>query len=96
MKDIIHIKYFGSIRAAAQKSGEDVEFSPGVSIFSLMEQLCSLQGGALRGELFSGSELRDDVTVSLNGKIIRHEVVKEKCLEQGDTLALLPIFPGGG
>ena len=96
---MLHIRYFGSIRAAArknQKSEENVEYIPGETVCDLMERLCGLHGEAFRGELFSGDELREDVTISLNGTILRHETANEIVLKNDDTLSLFPIFPGGG
>ena len=96
----IGIQYFGSIRAAAKKSEEKVKFSADITIYRLLRQIaCQHKNESnLQGEIFdeSGENLRDDLMVTLNGKIINHESAFETNLNPGDTLSLFPIFPGGG
>jgi len=96
VKDIIQIQYFGSIRAAAQKSAEALEVSPETSIFQFLERLAETYGDVLRGELMAQGRLRDDLTISLNGAIIQHAAADEIILRPDDTVALFPLFPGGG
>jgi len=96
MKDMIQIQYFGSIRAATQKSAEELALSPETSIFQFLERLAEAYGDALRGELMAEGQLRDDLTISLNGSITKHEAAGDIFLRPGDTLALFPLFPGGG
>ena len=94
----IQIQYFGSIRAAAKKSGEKVEFAAGITAYRLLRQLASFDGPEFQGEIFgeNGKDLRDDLTVTLNGTIIDHSSLTEIKLNPGDALSLFPIFPGGG
>ena len=96
----IQIQYFGSIRAAAKKSEEKTEFAADTTIYRLLQQLVSFydDDDNFRGEIFDNNreELRDDVTVTLNGTIINHAEAHEIKLNQGDALSLFPIFPGGG
>ena len=94
----IQIQYFGAVRAAAKKSEEKVDFAVGITVYSLLRQVaCNYENG-FRGEIFdiNGDELRDDLTVSLNGAIISRTDACETILKQGDVLSLFPIFPGGG
>ena len=93
---MIRIQYFGSIRDAACKKEEELEFLPGTTVFELLEGLCGRCGEALRGELMDGGKLRSDVGVSLNGAMIWHAAARETLLRPGDVVALLPLFPGGG
>ena len=92
----MHIQYFGSIRAAAQKSGEELEISSSTSLFRLLENLTKQYDEDFCGEILAEGRLRDDLTLSLNGRIVGHEASKDVFLQQDDTLALLPMFPGGG
>ena len=93
---MIRIQYFGSIRAAAGKNEEELELSPGTTVFKLLEALCGRYGEAFRGELMDGGKLRNDMAVSLNGTMIWHTAADETLPRPGDVLALLPLFPGGG
>ena len=96
MKVFIQIQYYGSVRAAAGKREEEMEASPGTSVFQLLKILAERYGDAFRGELINNGQLRDDIGVSLNGTLFRHEMMTRISLQDGDTLALLPLFPGGG
>ena len=93
---MLHIQYFGSIRAAAGKKEEDLELSPGTSLFRLLETLSQRYGETFRGELLDGGQLRNDIALSLNGKMIWRAAAEETLLRPGDLLALYSLFPGGG
>ena len=97
----IEVQYFGSVRAAAKKSKDEVEFVPNMTVYGLLRQLaCDYANDAenFQGEIFgeNGRELREDLTVTVNGTIINHASASDIKLEAGDVLALFPIFPGGG
>ena len=96
MKDFIQIQYFGSIRAATKKSSEELALPPDTSVYQLLERLAEAYGDVLRDEFMAEGQLRDDLTVSLNGSITKHEAAGEIFLRPGDALALFPLFPGGG
>ena len=92
------LQYFGLIRAAAGKSEEEMALSADTSVYALLQRLSAAYGGAFRDEIFEagGHRLREDVTVTLNGAVIAHAAAGDICPKPGDTLALFPIFPGGG
>ena len=92
------IQYFGSIRAAAKKSEEKLEFVAEATIYDLLQQVVCLHEKNFRGEIFDGDgkKLRDDLMVTLNGTIIDHSNATEINLNPGDVVSLFPIFPGGG
>ena len=98
----ISIQYFGSVRAAAKKSEEKMTFAANTTIYDLLRKLVCLceneNENDFRGEIFDngGKNLREDLTVTLNGTIINHADAAEIKLQQGDALSLFPIFPGGG
>ena len=94
----VRVQYFGSIRGAAQKA-EDVKILPeDMTALRLLRLLADEYGEGFRGEVFAENPglLRDDVTLAVNGAILRHEAAGETLLRQDDTLALFPVFPGGG
>ncbi|MCL2517156.1 MAG: MoaD/ThiS family protein [Oscillospiraceae bacterium] len=88
----IRIQYYGSIRAAAQKSEEQMDVSANMTVYQLLQQL------DLQDELFESENknIREDVTILINGNIINHEDTLDLNIQPGDIIALLPIFPGGG
>jgi len=94
----IGIQYFGSVRAAAKKSEEKLEFAADTTIYDLLRQLTALHEENFRGEIYDidGKKLRDDLTVALNGTIINHSNAADIKLQANDVLSLFPIFPGGG
>ena len=94
--DIVHIQYFGSVRAAANGAGEQAHLAGGTSVLGLLRQLADAHGEGFGGEVFAGGTLRDDLTVSVNGAIIQHAAADEIILRPDDTVALFPLFPGGG
>ena len=94
----IRIQYFGSIRAAAQKAEEDAAIAESITVLQLLQRLADVHGDGFGGEILAagGTALRDDLTVMLNGTILKHEASGDSLLRPGDVLALFPIFPGGG
>jgi len=94
----VRIQFFGSIRAAAQKPEGWAPLAGNTTVLQLLRELAGVYGEGFRGELLAagGEKLRDDLTVTLNGTIIKHQAAGELLLRPGDTLALFPLFPGGG
>jgi len=94
----IRIQYFGSIRAAAQRSEDEAALAGDTTVYRLLLRLADGYGEGFRGEVLaeSGGALRDDLTVAVNGAIIQHEAADEFLLRPGDVVALFPLFPGGG
>jgi len=96
LTETVQLQYFGSVRAAAGCAGEEISLARGISVLQLLQQRAEIKGEAFRGEVLSGEALRDDLAVSVNGAIIQHAAAEEIILQPGDTVALFPIFPGGG
>ena len=93
----VHIQYFGDIRAAAHKNGEEMEITPGIAAYEFLKRLADINGKAFRQEIFQrDGKLRDDLTVTVNKAIINHDAAANTYLEPGDVLSLFPVFPGGG
>ena len=95
----VRVKFFGSIGAAAGKSGDEVELSPDTTLCGLLRGLADAYGESLGEELFDEnglSGLRDDVMVTLGGVIVNHANAAQINLKPGDEIALFPVFPGGG
>lgn len=92
----VQIQYYGPIRAAANKSADDVV--PGSTVFELLQKLADGYGPVFRGEIFKEGDdgLREDLTVTVNGAIVSHEATRGITTAQGDVIGLLPVFPGGG
>ena len=93
----IKVQYFGSVRAAVLKSEEDVGVGLNITAYQLLQKLADDYGENFREEIFEKkTNLREDVTVTVNGKIIAHTEIAQTNLKPGDTVALFPTFPGGG
>ena len=90
-------QFFGSIGEAAGKSRDETKLRPGATVRGLLNELTDACGESFREELFGESDgLRDDVTVTVNGAIIKHGDIDKIGLKPGDVIAFFPIFPGGG
>jgi len=96
LTETVQLQYFGSVRAAACCAEEQAPLAENTSVLQLLHQLADAHGEAFRGEVLSGEALRDDLTASVNGAIIQHAAAEDIVLQPGDTVALFPIFPGGG
>ena len=94
----IHIKYFGSVRGAVQKAGEVKTLPESGTVLQLLQLLAGEYGEGFVGEVLTEAQdqPREDVTLAVNGKIISHAAAGEFVLQQGDALALFPVFQGGG
>jgi len=92
------IQYFGAFRAAANMEKEEVVFTPNTTLFVLLAKLASKNGETFRGEVFAadGESLREDITVTVNGAIVKHKNVPKVYLQPEDVIQLFPVFPGGG
>ena len=92
------ISYYGAIRAAAGKSGEEVSVAKESTVYQLLRSIANVHGDGFFGEIFEADsgELREDLTVTVNDKAIDHALVLSYTLTMDDKLALFPIFPGGG
>jgi len=69
-----------------------MDVSANMTVYQLLQQL------DLQDELFESENknIREDVTILINGNIINHEDTLDLNIQPGDIIALLPIFPGGG
>ena len=94
----VQTQYFGSIREAARKNGEDIDLISDTTAYQLLQKLAGDYGEDFRNEIFQGGGeiLRDDLTVTVNGTIVSHTGTAGIKLKQGDVIALFSIFPGGG
>ncbi|MCL2486961.1 MAG: MoaD/ThiS family protein [Oscillospiraceae bacterium] len=99
----VTLRFFGSIRAAAGSDEAAIDVVSGRTVYELLQSLAERYGVGFREEIFATGgnaagedELRDDLTVSVGGVIIGHANLRRKIIENGDEIALLPTFPGGG
>ena len=94
----VRVQYLGQVGVIAQRKEEELEIPSGAIVRELLQRLSSKYGKAFDGEVFQedGENLRDDMTVVVNGTAVRQLEYLNTRLKQDDTVALLPIFPGGG
>ena len=95
----IQLRFFGSIRVAAQKISEEWEHIPGTTVYSLMQALSGAFGQSMRDELLDDNApggLREDLMVTVNEAIISKKDAGVIMVDAGDSVSLFPMFPGGG
>jgi len=97
-KTCVTINLFSSIRYAAGASTIEIMFPSGRTVYELLSFVADKYGKELKDELFlpDGNELRDDLTIIVNGMIARQSAALEKKIEDSTVITLLPVFPGGG
>ena len=96
---MIHVRFFGSIKESAGISSVDMELTPDTTLFDFLLTLAEKYGKELHSEILdesTSSGLRGDLMLTHNDVIINHEIVTGVILNPGDSVALLPTFPGGG
>jgi molybdopterin converting factor small subunit len=93
----IQVQLYGQFGEAAGRSADEVGLSAGATVSGLLGELADAYGRSFRDEIFDSSGgLRDDVMVTVNKAIVKHEDAAEIKMEPGDSIALFPIFHGGG
>ena len=93
------LRFFGSIRAAAGKSNDELSIPSDTTVYGLIITVSDIYGVKMRDELLdekSPDGLRDDLMITVNDAIINHEKGAGTRINQGDNVALYPMFPGGG
>ena len=98
LKVKVQLLFFSSIREATGKGEDEVYIHAGSTVYELLQLLLDTYGDAFKGEIFlpSKEDLRDDLTISINGVIKDHSAINTVKVSDGDIIALLPTFPGGG
>ncbi len=94
----VRIQYFGSARVITQKAEEEIQATPDATVYELLQKLSGRYGAAFISELFGEDResLRDDVAIAVNGAITNQTDLLRVKIKPGDTVALLPVFVGGG
>jgi len=98
LKIKVQLLFFSSIRSATNKDQDEVYIHSESTVYELLQFLSSIYGDKFKGEIFQPStdDLRDDLTVSVNGIIAEHSKINTMKVTDGAIIALLPTFPGGG
>ena len=94
----IKVQYLGPVRVVVNKREEEIELSLKATIYELLRKLSDVYGKTFEREVFedNGENVRDDLIVTVNGKVIKQlDGVRTK-VNLGDVVSLLPIFAGGG
>jgi len=94
----VRVQYLGQIRVIANTKEEELEIPSSAMVEELLSKLSGMYGKNFDGEVFmeDGKNLRDDLTVAINGTAIRQLDYLNTRLKQNDVVTLFPIFPGGG
>ena len=94
----LKIRYAGPVASTLKKKEEIVEVAPGSTLRQLLERLVDSYGKGLRDEVLDddGKRIRDGALVVVNGVSVGRLKGLNTELKEGDTVSLLPWFPGGG
>ena len=94
----LKVKYLGPVALMVKKREEELEVSSEASIHELLRKLSSLYGKEFESEVLEddGDNIRTGMAVTVNGKVIGQLDGLRTRLKMGDTIALLPLFLGGG
>ena len=94
----IKVQYLGPVRVVVNKREEEIELSLKATIYELLRKLSDVYGKKFEREVFedNGENVRGDLIVTVNGKVIKQLDGMRTRLKLGDVVSLLPIFAGGG
>ena len=94
----VRIRFFGAIRAAVGSAEVETESPVGCTVYGLLKILSVNYGDSFREEVFQqpGDEPRDDLIVLINGLNTGREQLINAVINDGDVIALMQTFPGGG
>lgn len=93
----VTVQYLGHIRALVHTRAEEVNVPSVTTIFELLKRLTRLYGDEFRQEVFADDGgVREGIIVTINGKAIGQLQGIKTSLHPGDTIAILPLFAGGG
>jgi MoaD family protein len=94
----IKVKYLGPVALVVKKKEEELEVSSRASIHELLRKLSILYGKDFESEVLEddGENIRNGMAITVNGKVIGQLDGMRTRLKMGDTIALLPLFLGGG
>jgi len=99
----VHIRYFGAISVLTGKRDEVMTLPPNTSAYGLLQKLSDIHGDNFRDEIFADNskdsnvkDIREDLMVTINDNVIKHENIAGIYLQSTDIISLFPVFPGGG
>jgi MoaD family protein len=94
----LKVKYLGPVAFIVKKKEEELEVSSEASIHELLRKLSSLYGKEFESEVLqdNGENIRNGMAITVNEKVIGQLDGMRTRLKMGDTIALLPLFLGGG
>lgn len=94
----LKIRYAGPVASTLKRREEIVDMDAGSTLRDLLEKLVDSHGKWLKDEVLDDDtkQIRDGALVVVNGiSVARLEGLNTQ-LKEGDNVALLPWFPGGG
>ena len=94
----VKVEYLGPIRVTLNKKEEIVEIPVKTTLQDLLNRLSSTYGKWFREEVFEskGKKIRDGLIVTVNGIAAGQTGGLKTILGEGDVVAILPFFAGGG
>jgi len=99
----VQIRYFGAISVLTGKRDEVMVLPPNTSAYGLLQKLSDIHGVNFRDEIFADTgkdpcakDIREDLMVTINDKVVKHDDIAGIYLQSTDIMSLFPVFPGGG
>ncbi len=94
----VRVNYFGLYRMEFSKRSEDVQLSKKARLYDLLQYLAEKYGDKFRVHVFDSSngDVKEDVLLSVNSMPSRQLNGLETELNNGDEVAFMPLFSGGG
>ena len=94
----VQVQYLGLIRLHLGRKSDDVLLKERASVLDLLKALSDKYGDWFRKEILDDKKqnIIEEVVVSVNGRAIGQLGGLSTILKDGDEVALLPLFAGGG
>jgi MoaD family protein len=94
----IRVNYFGLFRKEFRKRTEDVQLPNKSRLIDLLLCLAERYGEKFETYIFtpSDTDVKEDVLLNVNGVASRQLHGLETELNEGDEVAFMPLFSGGG
>jgi MoaD family protein len=95
---MVKIQYLGQIRAIVDRREESIDPVQNKTILTILQRLATKYGKEFETEVLDDSKhaLREGILVTINGRAIEQLDGLDTFLNDHDTIAILPLFTGGG
>jgi len=94
----VHVSYFGHYGLEFQKRSETIQLSEKATLVDLLRKLAERYGEAFKVYVFDASNpaVNQNVLLTVNDASFRRLQGLDTPLNNGDRIAVMPLFSGGG